>query len=99
MYTSLPQGLLMVVIAAFIGVAAPCRAQTAPAPVASITEPNSASQPPKGRPPEESQWNAAGATAKCMDGTFFRGKVDQQTCSDHGGVQRWLRAREQTLIR
>lgn len=99
MCTSLPQGLLMVVIAAFIGVAAPCHAQTAPVPVASITEPISAPQPPKGKPPEESLWNAVGATAVCMDGAFFHGKIDQQTCSDHGGIRKWIRTREQDLIR
>jgi len=99
MCTSLPQALLMVVIASFIGIAAPCHAQTAPALGASVTEPISAPQPAKGKSSEERQSNPVGATASCMDGTFFHGKIDQGACSDHGGVRKWLRAREQTLIR
>lgn len=105
MSTSLPRALLMVVVAAFIGVAAPCRAQPTPAPVATAPEPVSAPQPPKDKPSqksnpsEESLWNAAGATAQCVDGTFFHGKINHQTCLGHGGVQKWLRTRQQALVR
>ena len=74
MCTSLPHGLLMVVIAAFIGIAAPCYAQTAPAPVASITEPISTPQPPKSKPPEESKTEQERALAELgkQGGAFER---------------------------
>jgi hypothetical protein len=32
-----------------------------------------------------------GATAECVDGTFSFSQNNKGTCSDHGGVRRWLK--------
>lgn len=75
------------------------RAQTAPTaapPAAAPTSPPSASQV---KQPEELQWNAVGATAQCVDGTFYHGTFNQHACADHHGVRRLLHTRDQLLIR
>ncbi len=34
--------------------------------------------------------DAAGATAKCKDGTYSHAKHHQGACSKHGGVDSWM---------
>jgi hypothetical protein len=40
--------------------------------------------------PSAGTGDAAGATAKCKDGTYSHSKHHQGTCSHHGGVAQWL---------
>jgi hypothetical protein len=40
--------------------------------------------------PYESSTQPAGATAECEDGTYSFSESRSGTCSDHGGVARWL---------
>ena len=40
-----------------------------------------------------------GATAQCRDGTYFHGYATARTCSDHGGLLRWLRGPDRPTLR
>ena len=69
---------------------------TVPPPASAPTSPSPSSTP---SPPDDLQWSSVGATAQCQDGTFFRGRVDADSCADHGGVRKVLDGRGQDLIR
>jgi hypothetical protein len=78
------------------------QAQEAPSAPANKAAPTGPTIPVKTMPPEEldlSDWSAQGATAQCLDGTYFHGQPTQRTCADHGGVRKWLQQGEQPLIR
>ena len=47
----------------------------------------------------EDLWSEEGATAQCRDGTYFHGYATARTCSDHGGLQRWLRGPDRPTLR
>src|SRR5207302_10821925 len=90
---------LIVLCTVALATAISCNAQTAPTAVLPATPPTSPEPPSNPTRPEELQWSAVGATAQCRDRTFFHGKLDQHTCSDHGGVRKMLQGRGQDLIR
>ena len=69
---------------------------TAPPRTTAPAVPGPSSKP---APPDDLQWSSVGATAQCRDGTFFRGRVDANSCADHGGVRKLLDERGQDLIR
>jgi hypothetical protein len=98
MRASASQGLLVVVLFTVALIeTAPGHAQMAPAAGPSAAAPK---HPTSAAQSEDLQWNSLGATAQCQDGTYFHGAPGgQSTCADHGGVRKWLRAREQPLIR
>jgi hypothetical protein len=102
MRVSLSQGLVVVLITVASIEAIPGHAQTAPATAPSTTVPTSPTSAAKPAEPEGLQWSSLGATAQCQDGTYFHGVPSghsESMCADHGGVRKWLRAREQPLIR
>jgi Protein of unknown function (DUF3761) len=79
--------------------AAPAPAPAAaPKPAAAAAPPAAASKPaPAAKPaastatPAHSVNNdAAGATAKCKDGSYSHSTTHSGTCSKHGGVAEWL---------
>ena len=74
-------------------------AQTPPPTPPRAAAPTSPNSPSKPAPTDDLQWSAIGATAQCRDGTFFRGKVDANSCADHGGVRKVLDGSGQDLIR
>lgn len=78
------------------------QAQEAPTAPVNTSAPTGPTTPVRTTPPEEldlSDWSAQGATAQCLDGTYFHGQPTQRTCADHGGVRKWLQQGEQPLIR
>ena len=75
------------------------QAPTMPAASPPAAAPTSPSSPTKVAVSGELQWSAVGATAQCRDGTFFHGKVDLQSCAEHGGIRKLLQGRGQDLIR
>src|SRR5947207_5515386 len=89
-----PLGLLCAV--PFL-VAIPGYSQTAPTTPPSTAAPTRPASSAKAAPPEELQWSAVGATAQCQDGTFFHDRPSARACADHGGVRKWLQARDQSL--
>ena len=44
-----------------------------------------------GGAPDEAAASAAGATARCKDGTYSHLARHQGACTRHGGVARWMR--------
>jgi hypothetical protein len=56
-----------------------------PAPAAAPVE-----KKPTAAPKDDSNATAAGAIAKCKDGTFSHAKQHKGACSRHGGVGQWL---------
>ncbi len=68
------------------GSAAPANA--APAPAVPARSRASSGSSTKGT--EGVDANAAGATAKCKDGSFSHSKGHSGACSRHGGVAQWL---------
>jgi hypothetical protein len=75
------------------------QAQTPPTTPPRASAPAGPSPSSKPAPPDDLQWNSVGATAQCQDGTFFRGKVDADSCAQHGGIRKLLDGRGQDLIR
>ncbi|GAC1348534.1 MAG: hypothetical protein NVSMB23_29730 [Myxococcales bacterium] len=71
--------------------AAPSAAQSPAAPVARTTQEPPASAPASGSPRTEGvNADAAGATARCKDGTFSHSKHHSGSCSGHAGVAEFL---------
>src|SRR5262249_24840122 len=74
----------------------------APAPAAKPTPPPAASAIPRSTTPatiagvkgethaKAATSDAAGAIAKCKDGTYWHGTKHSGSCSHHGGVDSWL---------
>jgi hypothetical protein len=71
--------------------AAPAAAAAAPA-AAAPAAPAAAksSTATKSAPAATGNTSAAGATAKCKDGTYSKSAHHSGTCSKHGGVAEWL---------
>jgi hypothetical protein len=82
-----------------LGWAIHIQGQTLPTTPPRASAPADPSPSSKPAPPDDLQWNSVGATAQCRDGTFFRGKVDANSCAEHGGVRKLLDGRGQDLIR
>ncbi len=80
--------IVIVACAATILAATSSHSQTADAPKRVPTAP---AKPPTSAPPSDDLgWSEVGATAQCMDATYFHEKPSQGTCFDHGGVRKWL---------
>jgi len=84
---------------AIVSLAAPTWAKDEPAESAVICKDGSTSKGGKGacsshggvdKKATEASKKAAGATAKCKDGTYWQAKEHSGACSNHGGVADWL---------
>ena len=65
-------------------------AKSAAAPAAAAPAASTAAAKPAAAPAVATVTDAAGATAKCKDGTYSHSKTHSGSCSKHGGVQDWL---------
>jgi Protein of unknown function (DUF3761) len=68
-------------------------AATAPAPAAkpAATPAAKPAATPQAKTTTPGSADAAGATAKCKDGTYSHAKTHSGACSKHGGVAEWLK--------
>jgi Protein of unknown function (DUF3761) len=101
----------LALLSAAIGQAQTGPTQTAPAntPPAATPKPSREASVPttpvRATPPSQSGfisedlWRDEGATAQCRDGTYFHGYATARTCSDHGGLLRWLRGPDHPTLR
>jgi hypothetical protein len=72
------------------GTAAPAAAAAAPAAPAPAPAAAPVEKKPTAAAKDDSNATAAGAIAKCKDGTFSHAKQHKGACSRHGGVGQWL---------
>lgn len=73
------------------GAAAPAAAPTAAPAKPEKSSPKAAAAPAAGAKTTAANTDAAGATARCKDGTYSHAKTHSGACSRHGGVAEFLK--------